>query len=174
MFQKALDTGLTKEQRMDRLVKNNDYIVMPVSAMQVSSRIRKMKLYHSFANLGGTFHNPNNKIVALDGFGATATPIIIQPNDLESNFEVVAPNFEALSDRESWKEVETLNKEDKKIVKAPNFIFIPPFLARVLIGIESRLPEDFLVATISTIISFDNNKEQNEKNLASEYCEYVA
>ena len=43
-----------------------------------------------------------------------------------------------------------------------------------MIGIESRLPEDFLVATISTIISFDNNKEQNEKNLASEYCEYVA
>ena len=96
MFQKALGIGLTLEQRMDRLVKNTDYIVMSVSPIQVSSRLRKMKLYHSFANLRGTFHNPNIRIVALDGFRATATPMIIQAKDLEANFEVVAPNFEAL------------------------------------------------------------------------------
>ena len=78
MFQKALGIELTLQQRMDRLVKNNDYVVMSVSPMQISTRVRKMKLSHSFANLGGTFHNPNNKIIALDGFGAASTPMIIQ------------------------------------------------------------------------------------------------
>ena len=56
---------------------------------------------------------------------------------------MVAPTLEKLADMESWKEVEDLNEDNKKLVKTPNFIFIPPFLAKVLIEIESRLSEDF-------------------------------
>ena len=127
MFNKALNVDLTLKQRMDRLTKNNNYLVMSVSRMQIAQNLRKMKLYHSFTNLGWSHHNLNNKIIALDEFGASATPIIIQTKDLEMNFKAVAPKLDKLPSPDLSNKAEELDKDHMNTIKAPSFILIPPF-----------------------------------------------
>ena len=135
---------------------------------------KKVKIFHSFKNLGGTRIKPTNKIVALDGLGCSATPTLFITDSLKKEIKFKTPLYttlKAITESDSVKASAPLN--GNKFNHA-SFIILPPFIAKIVLNSTSRQADDLLVEMNSVISSFDEeHKEEKDFNKANEYCRYI-
>ena len=71
----------------------------------------KVKIYHNFANLGGTRTRTDSKIVVLEGLGPNATPLFFPAEGLSDMSDYKYPSSTSLMD----------------ITSADDFSALPPY-----------------------------------------------
>ena len=102
-----------------------------VVVLSAAASKNKVKLYHSFENLGGTRVNSKNKVVALDGFGVRATPVTFVEDSLKSVVDFKVPsstNLKALTNKEDVSKcLAPLNGAE---FKNASFVILPPFFRK--------------------------------------------
>ena len=80
-----------KKVALTQLTEDEDAIILGISPVT-----KNIKLFHSLTNLGGTRVRKDNKIVALEGFGPTATSILLNEDEILSPLEVKVPTYSQL------------------------------------------------------------------------------
>ena len=161
---------LFRNDVLKQLTEDQDTIILGVS--QVSN---KMKLFHSFSNLGGTRIREENKLVALEGFGPTATAVLLNESDINSPQTIKVPSYTQLkscSDPSTVGECPASTTGREMFKNAP-VIIIPPFVANAFIEMASRDPSQLLVETLSLINAFDARDDTEESNKAKNHCKYI-
>ena len=68
-----------------------DCVIMTLAAVS-----KKIKFYHSISNFGVIRVDPEHKIVGLDGFGPSATPVIFSNESLLSKLDLNTPSYRSL------------------------------------------------------------------------------
>ena len=94
-----MDDDKSEKEIISNICEDCDSIIHTASPI-----LKKVKLYHSFANLGGTRVKPNNKIVALDGFGCQATAVRFEIDSVIKKLDFKVPSnttLKAISDSSS-------------------------------------------------------------------------
>ena len=143
--------------------------------LSASSIPNKIKLYHSFHNLGGTRVKPNNKIVALDGFGCLATPTLFDSDSLKKIVKFKTPSYTTLKAITETTSVSSCSAPiNGNELEHASFIILPPFIAKFIVNCSSRKSDELLIEMNSLILSFDeDHKDNKEFNKANEFCRNI-
>ena len=133
-----------------------------------SKDLEKFHLLHSISDLGSTNLRREPLLVALDGFGSNAIPIIININSISKDISKHAPTFTRLS---TITEVDNLSlleapSQNPQRFKHLQFILLPPFLWQATIELEDKSPSNLFQTILKSIDVFiEENKEDNELNI---------
>ena len=103
IFLVGTDQATTNEKKIEELCQNPRTPIIALAPIA-----GKIKLYYAFKNLGGTRTRQQNKIVALEGVGPSATPLLFPENGLTKLCNVRIPliaNLKAAQDAESFREI---------------------------------------------------------------------
>ena len=161
------------EQKLIREVTEDpDSIILAISPI-----LNKVKLYHSFTNLGGTRVNPDQKIVGLEGFGPVATPVIFDTDSITGKVNVRTPPYNTLkyiSDPENVNPTTVTFTNNTPDFEHATFVILPPFLFKAFLEITKRDPENLLIETNSLIAAFDADIDANStQEKAWIHCKHV-
>ena len=162
----------TDENDIIRLATEDPDIVI----MTVSQITGDIKLLHSFRNLGGTRLRPSHKIVALDGFDTSSTPVIIGLKSITDTVEIRTPSYNSLRTLTTASAIEatTIPTNGNKNFTHTTFVILPPFLSLHVIKQESRDPHSLFLTCLETIEDFDElNIDDTSMNKATEHCRHV-
>jgi hypothetical protein len=79
-FSNTLNADFSNDAKLKDLIEENDTVILAADAN------KKLAVFHSPKNFGGTRTRPDNKVACLIGLGNKATPVIL---DLESALQSV-------------------------------------------------------------------------------------
>ena len=127
------------------LVEDKDAMILAVAPVT-----KKLKVYHSFENLGGIRVKPEDKIVGLEGFGPSATPLLFKTDCIKTSLSIRSPTFTSLKTISDAKDVATASVSSQEFKNA-SFIILPPFIGLALLDFEIKSPADLLVEANSII-----------------------
>jgi len=134
----------------------------------------KLKLYHSVQNLGGTRSRPKDKIVAMDGFGPLAIPVLFDSGMIVTKLESATPSLNDLFKTSSTDEIISLVENPTNISKHAIFTILPPLVFTKLLEIDSRDPGEIFIETVSILASYDEDiKDNTTLPKAKEHCDYI-
>ena len=124
------------------LTEDDDVVIMTVAPVT-----KNIKFFHSPSNLGGTRVRPENKIVAMDGFGTTARPVQLDEACLTATVDLRTPSGNSLKNLKSVEDIRTSTgpTSGRKNFQHLTFVILPPFLSNVIVTKETREPEEILV-----------------------------
>ena len=166
-----VDDSTSSGEILRTLTEDNESIIMIVTPIT-----KKIKFIHNASNLGGTRRRPNNKIVALDGFEDMAMPIIIGTDSITTTIQIRTPTFTTLSALQSTEDlIKSIPANNGRFFKHTTFVFLPPFLFRRWINMDSREPETLFFDCITAINEFDNSHKDDEsyKDAAKDHCKHI-
>ena len=114
-----------KKEALTQLTEDEDTIFLGISPVT-----KKIKLFHSVTNLGGTRVRKENKIVALEGFGPTATPVLLDEGGILSPLEVKVPTYSHLKAISRPEQVHGCSPtaSGRTFLKNAPLIILPPFM----------------------------------------------
>ena len=124
----------------------------------------KIKLYYGFTNLGGTRTRAQNKIVALEGIGASATPLFFPEDGLLNNCSVRIPLVSDLAsalDSETFRQISPESGARRTTFKNSGYIMLPPFLAQVILESTERDPAHLAITLRDTRKEFDDKHKED-------------
>ena len=173
VFSKAthITDDSTPTSIINALTDDIDIIIMIVAPVT-----RKIKLLHSPDNLGGTRIKPDNKFVALDGFTANATPIIIDESCITNTVELRTPAYTRMK---TWQNIEDVTSSTAPTTgsinfKHASFVILPPFIANHIINIDTRDPDELLLNCKNLIDNHDNEFSNDPTfQKASDNCKHL-
>lgn len=103
--------------------------------LSASHSFPKVKIYHSAQNLGGTRSKPDNKMVALDGVGCNATPVVFSIDSLKTKVNFKTPSLTTLK---SLTDADSVNSTSAPIngdeFNHASFVILPPFIAKAILS----------------------------------------
>ena len=158
-----------KSEIIQNLVEDTDAMILAIAPVT-----KKLKLYHSFTNLGGTRVKPDDKIIGLEGFGPTATPLLFKLDCLTNLLSIQTPTFTTLKSITDTKDVATAAVSSQAFKNA-TFIILPPFVALAFIDLEITEPANLLIEATSIISTFDTaNASTVGAEKAIDHCKNLA
>ena len=159
-----------KKEALNQLTEDEDTIFLGMSPVT-----RKIKLFHSVTNLGGTGVRKDNKIVALEGFGPTATPVLLNEAGILAPLEVKVPTYSQLKAISRPEQVPGCSPTASgwTYLKNAQLIILPPFIANAFVEITERDPSKMIIETNSLINFFDSKPDSVESNKAANHCKYI-
>jgi hypothetical protein len=110
---------------------------------------KKLQVFHSFKNPGGTLIHPETKLICLSGTGALTTDFEVNPTTLMAECNLVTPTINELQECKTSTKVTKVDAPDKNgLVAYPGLVsFLPAlWLADAVIAANSSDP--FLLITI--------------------------
>lgn len=164
-FSNTLDADFSNDAKLKDLIEENDTVILAADAN------KKLAVFHSPKNFGGTRTRPDNKVACLIGLGNKATPVIL---DLESALQSVrirVPGVLELSGCTTAEEVAALAApgEDEIIGMEGSAVYIPgPVLRNVIIEAASKDPFELIPLISQAAKAFD---EANEGAKAVEHAD---
>ena len=141
------------EDILKTLTDDEDMVIMIV--VPITNRI---KLLHSIKNLGGTRLRPRDKIVGLDGFDGSATPVIIDGSSATRTLKIRVPAFNRIKAITSNEEISQLAAPSSGQVnfRHTQFSYVPPFLTTIFTDSDERDPAEMFITCRQAFEDFDN------------------
>ena len=117
----------------------------------------KIKFLHSPTNLGGTRIRPENKLVALDGFGDKSIPVLIDEKCMTSTVDIRTPSFNSLRTLTTTEEIKnsSIPNTGQKNFNHASFVILPPFIVEHIVDQDTREPEELSVNCSALIEAHD-------------------
>ena len=134
------------------LTEDEDVVIMTVAPVT-----KNIKILHSPANLGGTRVRPDNKLVAMDGFGSTSTPVLLDESGMTSFVDLRTPSINNLTNLSSEEELRNSSNPNtgRKNFHHMTFVILPPFIAHHIITLDSREPETIFIRCKDLMLAYD-------------------
>ena len=155
-------TSITDDSTEDTMIKSLTEDI-DVTILTVAPVTGKIKVLHSPKNLGGTRIKPGNKIVALDGFDVTSTPVILDTTCVTSKVELRTP---AISRMRNYDTIENIQSSSSPTTgpinfKHMSFIILPPFISEHILELDTRDPAELLLICKNLITVQDQSNDNN-------------
>ena len=114
--------------------------------LAVAPVTNKIQVLHSMSNLGGTRSRPDNKLVALDGFGERSNAVLLGITSLQREISEKTPSLTSMQNLDTREDImsSSVPRNSSTSFKNAAFILIPPFLANGIITQEDRDPATLL------------------------------
>ena len=160
IFNKA--TSLTDDSTEDTIIKALTEDI-DVTILTVAPVTGKIKVLHSPKNLGGTRIKPGNKIVALDGFVGTSTPVLLDNACVTSKVELRTPALSRMRDFDTIEDIQSSSPPTTGPLnfKHMSFIILPPFITEHILEIDTREPAELLLNCKNFIAAYDLSNNNN-------------
>uniref|UniRef100_A0A7S4IZS4 Uncharacterized protein n=1 Tax=Odontella aurita TaxID=265563 RepID=A0A7S4IZS4_9STRA len=129
-FSNATAGSASNDERLKDFLEDPDAVTMAIAPIT-----GKVKFLHSFKNLGGTRSRPADKIIALDGRGPTAQPVLIHKDVLLKTVQIEIPPLATLKTVANTTEVMAAAPaaENPGELNQSIAMILPPFLFSVLL-----------------------------------------
>ena len=124
----------------------------------------KIKIYYGFKNLGGTRTRSQNKIVALEGVGPSATPLAFPEDGILNLCNVRTPLPSELAestDPEAFRDTSPATGTRRITLKQSGYIILPPFLAESVLNTSDRDPATLALLLRDAVTNFDSAHRDN-------------
>ena len=132
-----------------------------------SKDLNEFHTLHSISNLGSTNLRREPLLVALDGFGPKAFPVIISINSISKDISKHAPTFTRLSTVTEGNRLSTLEapSQNPQRFKHLQFVLLPPFLWKEVIELKEKTPSNLFQTVSKSIENFiETNKDDEDLN----------
>ena len=129
-----------------------------------SKDLNEFHTLHSIEDLGSTNLNRKPLLVALDGFGSNALPVIISTNSISKDISKHAPTFTRLSTISDEDNLSTLEAptQNPQRFKHLQFILLPPFLWKDIIELDEKSPSKLFQKVSKSIEDFVEHHKEDE------------
>ena len=155
-FSSTLDADFSNEAKLKDLVEEIDTVILAANVN------KKLALFHSPKNFGGTRTRPDDKVACLIGLGNKATPVIF---DLESAFQslrIRVPGVFELAACTAAEEMAALEVPGENAIIGMEglAIYIPgPVLRNVIIELATKDPFELIPLLSQVARAFDQANE---------------
>eukprot|EP00586_Coscinodiscus_wailesii_P023106 CAMPEP_0172507570 /NCGR_PEP_ID=MMETSP1066-20121228/204700_1 /TAXON_ID=671091 /ORGANISM="Coscinodiscus wailesii, Strain CCMP2513" /LENGTH=266 /DNA_ID=CAMNT_0013285153 /DNA_START=113 /DNA_END=913 /DNA_ORIENTATION=+ len=166
-FIHGTEASLDEDERLTNLVQNINSVFIGFDEVTGN-----MRILHSMANLGGRPGSwKSDKIVALDGAGQEACPVVISKYHLLETFETTVPHWTSIESLSTDSTVDVTKLclptcNNARILRQSKLMILPPFLADVFFKTSDLTPANLISESLAAIAAFDeenNNKPNHEK-----------
>ena len=167
----ATDTT-TPDSIQQTLTEDIDVIFLMITPIT-----RQIKLLHSPTIIGGTRLRAEKTLMALDGFGRSAQPVIIDSTSITTTISVKTPTASSLRQLTSIESIDTLTapSNSRNTLKNTPFLILPPFIATALAAQDERTPANVLLLCLELINQFDTDHDEDDTFTitATEACKNI-
>ena len=157
-FSKTLSSGKTAATKLKQVTEDINTVILGANGS------RKIMLFHSPRNFGGTRTRQENKLVCRLGMGPQAIRVLIELNSVLANCDIIVPTVDELSGCTTAQEVEDIPAPAGNIISFEgSAIYIPGSIFRnAIITSGSTTPSELipLINTTARALEADTREAQ--------------
>ena len=135
-----------------------------LTALTLDPVTSEILVIHHLTEIGGSLLRNDKKLVALNGFGSTAT--ILRFKSAKDLFAYVidteVPSIDEISRFETALEFSNLKKDKDTIEHFRNILMLPPFVTSVLISIPNASPKEWAAMIKAAAGNMKTELERND------------
>jgi hypothetical protein len=170
LFVEATDPSRCIKDRIRDIWSEEEAVILGVKEVEsegIGENVFEVRIFHSPKNMGGTRCRPLDKLIALEGLGHEAPPVLFDPEHALKAYKANTPKPDAISACDSPEAVAELEPpaggSRAHSFHCSGLFLLAPHQALTVIKRGSVDPKDLILALASDAESFDSLHDEDEE-----------